>query len=62
MEGIAVEGLTQVFPTTSTPVNNYAGYVAGSATPFIGRDNTFCIVPIKYLPGKNEALSKARLR
>lgn len=62
MEGIANVAATSAFPTSSAVVNTYAAFVSSSATPFVGRDNTFIIVPINWLPGTNEALTKGRIR
>lgn len=62
MEGIANPAATSAFPTSSAVVNTYAAFVTSSATPFVGRDNGFLIVPINWLPGTNEALTKGRIR
>lgn len=62
MEGIAVPGITQFFPTASTPVNNLATLMSDSNTIFKGRDNGYLIAPLHYMPGSNEKLTKDRLR
>jgi len=62
MEGIAVPGISQTFPTASAPMNALASYVTSAASAVMARDNTYLISSIRYLPGSNERLTKNRLR
>lgn len=62
MEGIAVPGISQTFPTANAAVNALATYVTSAASAIMARDNSYLISPIRYLPGSNERLTKDRLR
>lgn len=63
IRGITIApGTTQSYPFDSGTAGALAAYMISSSVPWLGRDNTGFLLPLKFLPGTNEAAWKDRYR
>lgn len=62
METTTTNNNVESFPTSNVGVNNFAGYLTGGTSPFVARDDTFPLVPLKWSSGQNEKLFRKRFR
>lgn len=51
---ISTPGPTQTFPTGTTIVQNLVNYLVGGTNIWWGRDNSYPLVPLRWMPGQNE--------
>jgi hypothetical protein len=62
MEGTAFAALSQTFPTTVGNVNNIAAFAVSSDSWILARDTSYLVAAMRWHPGQNERLFKARFR
>jgi len=55
-------GATQSFPIGAGVATNLANYLVGGTTIWWARDNSYPLVPLKYMPGQNEKAWRVAFR